>query len=111
LTPTIEEQIKNTIAEAMAMAHAEQKVIIEDTIKVVVNGKIDKLQIHMSEQDVKLTEINTEQIRVKNELKSLRENTDPLVNIRSVVLSFGKFIMWIGGIILILASIYKLIAK
>lgn len=109
LTPTIEEQIKSTILEAIDKAHIEQVEIIQKTIQEKVNGKIDKLQAHMNEQDVKLDETNMKLEAISKEQVRVKNDTDPLINIRTVAISLGKFIMWIGGIILILSALYKVI--
>lgn len=106
--PTIEEQINKTIADAIKEVHKDQKETIEATIKTVVNGKIDKLQIHMGEQDLKLDDITREQVRVKEELKRITTDTNPLVDIRKTALNIGKFLMWICGIILGVAGALKI---
>jgi len=82
---------------------------IRNEIKKTVNGKIDDIKAHLENQDDVLNEIRDEQARVKIELSRLKIETDPIIDGKKAISGLGKFIMWMGGIILIVAGVLKLV--
>jgi|ERR1035437_696902 hypothetical protein len=72
IQPTIETQIKEIIGETMMAFHLENKQIISDTIKIVVNGKIDKFR---AEQQI----VNNLQSKA---LVNIQESVKDIIHLR-----------------------------
>jgi hypothetical protein len=68
---------------------------IEDAVKVTVNGKIDKIAIHLTEQD-------------KN-MEDFRNSLKPWDTTRNWLYETGKIILYIGGVATAVYAIIKLI--
>ncbi len=75
---------------------------LAEVVKETVNGKIDKIQVQMNGQDAILKTI-------QQDISKLKIDTNPLIDDRKTVTNLGKFIIWVGGIILMVAAILKLI--
>lgn len=77
---------------------------IDATITKVVNGKIDKMQAHLIQQDAVLK-------KIQEELKKLKVDTDPLIEGKKAATILGKFVLWLSAIILAIAGVVKLLVK
>ena len=99
-TPTLEKQIGNIIEERMTTFHKENKKIIEDTIRVVVNGKIDRMNSKLEAyilEDTKWKETATPVVKAY-------EDTDAFRRVGAIIL---KGLILIGAAI----SAYLIIRK
>ncbi len=95
---------------------------VREEVKITVNGKIDKVQkaqedtkIHLLKQDVETASIKTdigdvknEQIRVGNELKKLKTETDPIVEAKKTLISVVGFVLKLGALCAAIYAIFKL---
>ncbi len=75
---------------------------IERTIKVVVNGKIDDVKKHLTQQD-------TLQLEMQIAIKDLTDKVTPLDNTKNWFWSFGKGIVYIGAISAAIVGFIKLL--
>jgi len=82
---------------------------IEIAVKRHVNGNIHDVKLQLHEQDVVLAQIQTEQTRVRGELARLQTDTLPIVDGQKVLTLLGKFIMWLGAIVITILTVLKMI--
>ncbi len=85
---------------------------IEVAVKKHVNGNIRDIKFQLEAQDKVLEEIKTEQTRVRTELttfNAFRIDALPLLDDRKVITLLGKFVLWLGAIIITILTVFKLI--
>ena len=86
---------------------------IEDTIRVVVNGKIDKLHEefikHKQEEDAWQHEIKEHLTRQDDKLDALKTETAPIVESKNTLMAIRKFLLWVAAPFGILWAIWEYI--
>lgn len=75
---------------------------LEPVIDKLVNGKINKLLVMQEGQNKILTEI-------QEQIKTIKTDTTPLIDDRKVITGLGRFVLWIGGIVITIAGVLKLV--
>lgn len=86
-------QIQDAIKEIPSALFIQNAVA--DSVKVTVNGKIDKIADHLVEQD--------------RNLEALSKKIKPLDSARTWFQELGRVIVYVGGISLALAAIIELV--
>lgn len=84
---------------------------VTEQIKATVNGKIDKIAVHLTGQDTLLQGITTEQERVKNELTRLKSDTDPFINFKKIIMAFIKGVVWTCGAVVSLGGAWLVVKQ
>ena len=84
---------------------------LQQGIKKYVNGHMRDIKEHLEAQDDILADLKTNIEIVKTEQIRLKNDTDPIIDSKKTITNVGKFIMWIGGIILIITGVYKAFIK
>lgn len=90
MTPDQLEQIQKTLTE---------------TIKIVVNGKIDRMNVKL---DTYIKEDNEYKTRFKEDTDVWRKGADEKLELVSNIRGFGKVFMYIVGIIVAVGTVYKI---
>lgn len=68
---------------------------VRDQVQITVNGKIDKIREHLNSQDLKLDVMD--------------KKLTPLVEIKNTTTNLGKAVIWLGGAIIMVLTVAKLI--
>ena len=77
-------------------------IAVQETIQKTVNGKIDKIKEHLIRQDSILVEI-------REDIKEIKDDTDPIVEAKKGVATLGKLIIWLSLVTGAVLTILKLI--
>lgn len=92
-----EDQIKEYVDLKNSMVFA-----VRDEVRITVNGKIDKTLIiineikeHLKRQDTAIEELN--------------KKIEPIIVIKKTTTYLGKAVMWVGGLIIMVLTVLKLI--
>ncbi len=120
MTVEDEEKIKDYIIQAIQVGKSETSGIvghildkmdeaIESSVKRHVNGNIRDVKLQLQNQDTVLAQIQTEQARVRIELARLQTDTLPIVDGQKVLTLLGKFVLWLGAILITILTVFKLI--
>lgn len=104
--PTIETQIKEIIGETMTAFHEENKEIITNTIKVVVNGKIDSFR---ADQKIVNDSQNKALEEIKTSVKNVVNLYDGSGKFFRVVKTVSVWITAVGGAAIVVWSFIKFI--
>lgn len=81
---------------------------IQDTIKIVVNGKIDKLQGDVTENISKIDMVGEHLKRQDIAIETMSEKIKPIDGAREWLSDAGKIILYVGSVALAVEAIIQL---